>query len=223
MSAQEQDLYRALDCEMVGVGLGGHHSALARVTIVDWNGNTVYDEFVQPTEPVTDYRTFVSGITEDDLADALDLETCRQQVQALLHNKILVGHALKNDLHALDIHHPWQCTRDTAKYEPFMKVRFDDGVLWPRKLRDLVHETLHRDIQLPGQAHSAQQDAVAALQLYKAVRSKWEKVMQYKIQKTAAIIEQANNHHHSDHHQQQQQSSPSRLMPAAPKGVASAA
>ena len=204
MTAEEQDLYRALDCEMVGVGCQGHHSALARVTIVDWHGNAVYDEFVQPSEPVTDYRTFVSGITHHDLEHALDLDTCRAQVQQLLRNKILIGHALKNDLHALNIHHPWQQTRDTAKYEPFMKVRFDDGVLWPRKLRELVQEKLHRDIQAPGQAHSSKEDAVAALQLYKAVRCKWEKVMEYKIQKTAAIIE--GRSHHQEHEPEQYRS-----------------
>jgi RNA exonuclease 4 len=213
MTAEEQDRYRALDCEMVGVGRHGHYSVLARVTIVDWHGNTVYDEFVQPTEHVTDYRTFVSGITQADLEHALDLDTCRAQVQQLIQNKILIGHALKNDLHALSIHHPWQQIRDTAKYEPFMQVRFDDGVLWPRKLRELVQEKLHRDIQAPGQAHSPLEDAVAALQLYKAVRSKWEKVMEYKIQKTAAIIEKKRSHHH-EHHQQHHHPSPA-LSPTA--------
>ena len=190
MSEEMEDRYRALDCEMVGVGYDGLFSALARVTIVDWHGNTVYDTLVQPTDPVTDYRTHISGITAASLIDALDWETCRAQVQQLLHDKILVGHALKNDLHALWIYHPWQQTRDTAKYAPFMKTRFDDGILWPRKLRDLVQEKLHRRIQTPDKAHSPIEDAFAAMQLYKSVRTKWEKVMEYKIQKTAMILEQ---------------------------------
>jgi len=199
LSQEQQAQYLALDCEMVGVGKGGHRSILARVTVVDWNGNTVYDEYVQPTEPVTDYRTFISGITAQDLLSennhAVDLNTCRNQVEQLLHGKILIGHALKNDLHALQIHHPWQNTRDTAKYEPFMKVRFDDGVLWPRKLRDLCAEKLHLDIQRD--VHSPREDAVAALQLYKAVRAKWEKVMAYKIGKTAAIQARQQQQQHT--------------------------
>lgn len=178
---------------MVGVGEGGHRSILARVTLVNWNGEIVYDEFVKPTEEVTDYRTFVSGVTAKSLSEAaLDIETVRQQVMKLLEFKILVGHALKNDLHALNIHHPWQNTRDTAKYQPFQKVRFDDGILWPRKLKDLCLEYLGLDIQWPGQPHSSYQDAWAALELYKLVRPTWEKVMQYKIQKTAAIEAQQN-------------------------------
>jgi len=186
----------ALDCEMVGVGCGGFQSALARVTLVNWNGETVYDEYVQPTEPVTDYRTFVSGITADVLEHAMDLQTCRRQVQALLRDKILVGHALKNDLHALQIQHPWQQTRDTAKYEPFMKVRdgSNDGILWPRRLRELCHEKLHWEIQTG--AHSPAEDAVAALRLYQLVRPKWEKVMAYKIQKTAEMERRQQQEQH---------------------------
>jgi len=182
-----------MDCEMVGVGRFGTQSVLARVTIVDGNCNIVYDEYVQPQQPVTDYRTFVSGITESDLCQhALDFDTVRANVEQLLQGKILVGHALKNDLHALRIHHPWQDTRDTAKYEPFMRVRFaDDGILWPRKLRDLCAQHLQLEIQCDGQPHSPFEDAVAALRLYQKVRAKWEKVMAYKIGKTAALLQAA--------------------------------
>lgn len=177
---------------MVGVGAGGCQSSLARVTCVDWNGTVLYDQLVQPTEPVTDYRTFVSNITAADLesATAVPFAACRTAVSELLKGKTLIGHALKNDLHALQLQHPWQYTRDTAKYEPFMKQRFEDGVWWPRKLKDLVWEHLQQNIQPHGQPHSAYQDAMAALQLYQSVRPKWEKIMTYKIQKTALILEQ---------------------------------
>jgi len=36
----------ALDCEMVGVGFDGEQSALARVSIVDWNGFVLLDTYV---------------------------------------------------------------------------------------------------------------------------------------------------------------------------------
>ena len=187
LTLEEQSQYVAMDCEMVGVGNNGFKSALARVTVVDWNGQVLLDEFIRPDRPVTDYRSFVSGITASDLDNAGDLESCRQKVLQLLRGKILVGHALKNDLMALNIRHPWYMTRDTAKYEPFMKVRFDDGILWPRKLKDLCQEKLQKEIQQPGQPHSPYEDAVAALDLYKKVRRKWEKVMDYKISKTKEI------------------------------------
>mmetsp|Transcript_5141 Transcript_5141/g.14704 ORF Transcript_5141/g.14704 Transcript_5141/m.14704 type:complete len:279 (-) Transcript_5141:124-960(-) len=188
LSLEQQAQYVALDCEMVGTGYRGNKSSVARVTLVGWNGETIYDEFIRQDREVTDYRTFVSGITAEDMESAeLTLEECREQVLDLLEGKFLIGHALKNDLKALDIQHPWFMTRDTAKYEPFQQVRFDDGVLWPRKLKDLAKEKLHRDIQVEGKPHSAYEDALAALDLYRMTRTKWDKVMHYKIQKTLAM------------------------------------
>lgn len=185
---EEQSRYLALDCEMVGVGHGGRKSSVARVTLVDWDGRIVYDEFVQQEQEVTDYRTFVSGITHLDVEDAtLTLEECREHVATMIADKVLVGHALKNDLRGLGLTHPWMSTRDTAKYEPFMQTRFTDNVLWPRKLKDLAFGKLERKIQREGEPHSAYEDAAAAMDLYRTVRRKWEKVMDYKIQKTNEI------------------------------------
>ena len=58
-----------LDCLTVGVGSPGPNSktvwkkgkpsgyeTLARVSIVNENGKVVYDEFVKPSQRVTDYR-----------------------------------------------------------------------------------------------------------------------------------------------------------------------
>lgn len=192
VSLEEQQRYVAIDCEMVGYGYNGCKSMLARVTIIDWNSNILLDEYIKPTKIVTDYRTFVSGITSQHLEgpNALELEVCREKVRNILHDKILIGHALKNDLHALGISHPWYQIRDTGKYEPFMKVRFNDGILWPRKLKELAKEKLQRDIQVEGKAHSPYEDASAALDLYKCVRPKWEKIMTYKVNRTNEILEQ---------------------------------
>lgn len=47
---------------MVGVGKGGKDSILARVAVTDRSGKALMDLYVAPTEDVTDYRTFVTGI-----------------------------------------------------------------------------------------------------------------------------------------------------------------
>jgi len=57
----------AIDCEMVGVGGDDRESVLARVSIVNQHGFCLYDTFVKPTLPVTEYRTEKSGVREDDL------------------------------------------------------------------------------------------------------------------------------------------------------------
>ena len=50
-----------------------------------------------------------------------------------------------------------------------------------------VRVRLHRNIQVDGVPHSSYEDALAALDLYRSCRTKWEKAMEYKIQKTREI------------------------------------
>ena len=59
--------YLALDCEMVGVGIEGTESSLARVSLVNYYGAIQLDEFVRQRERVVDYRTQFSGIRESDM------------------------------------------------------------------------------------------------------------------------------------------------------------
>lgn len=62
--------YVAIDCEMVGVGGPDHErSVLARVSIVNFYGHCVLDVFVRPQERVTDWRTWVSGVSAKDMVN----------------------------------------------------------------------------------------------------------------------------------------------------------
>ena len=193
LTLEQQSRYVAMDCEMVGIGPGGYKSALARVSLVDYNACVLLDTFVKVDEPVTNYRTFVSGVTEEDLISdsAMEEKKCVDLVKKLLEGKILVGHGLKNDLGVLGIDHPWYDIRDTAKYEPFMKKQKKgasaSALPQPRKLKDLALTKLNREIQKEGEAHCSIEDAVAALDLYKKARGKWEDVMEYKITRTMQI------------------------------------
>ena len=54
---------------MVGVGIDGKESMLARVSIVNSFCDTVYDTFVAPMQEVVDYRTEFSGVRPQDLVD----------------------------------------------------------------------------------------------------------------------------------------------------------
>ena len=99
LTPEEKSNYLAIDCEMVGIGPSGYTSRLARVSIVNYDGEIVYDTHVKVDEPVTDYRTFVSGITAEDLQSesAVTFDEAQSQVMSLIQDKILVGHGLKND------------------------------------------------------------------------------------------------------------------------------
>lgn len=122
LNYRERAKYVALDCEMVGVGPFGEKSVLARICVIDWNNTILLDTYVKVDEPVTDYRTFVSGVRSKDINSdsAMSFDTCQHIVTNLLRNKILIGHALENDLKVLGISHPASMMRDTAKYPPFM-------------------------------------------------------------------------------------------------------
>lgn len=166
----------ALDCEMVGIGSSGKQSALARVSLVDWNGSTLLDTFVQVPDRVEDFRTHVSGVTPKHLKSAMSVHTCRQTVADLIRDKILVGHALSNDLKVLMMTHPPRMTRDTARYRPLQRL---GGNKWrPRKLRDLVKEHVDLTIQEEGKSHDSVEDAKATMELFKVVRSEWEATLQ---------------------------------------------
>lgn len=184
--AEYKAKYVALDCEMVGIGSDGKQSALARVSLVDWDGNVLLDTFVQVPARVTDFRTHVSGVTAKDISTkkAMDVSTCRATVAKLLKGKVLVGHALKNDLQALLLQHPKKDIRDTAHYRPFQRL---GGTKWrPRKLRDLVKENLGIAIQVQGEAHDSTIDATSTMELFKRVRDVWEKELAQKDKKKKA-------------------------------------
>ncbi|XP_056699586.1 uncharacterized protein [Spinacia oleracea] len=131
----------AMDCEMVGVSPQGNKSALGRVTLVNKWGNAVYDEFVRPIDRVVDFRTEISGIRPRDLRKAKDFPSVQKKVAELIKGKILVGHALRNDLKALLLSHPKKDLRDTSEYQPFLKESRR------KALRHLAAEFLGVEIQ----------------------------------------------------------------------------
>lgn len=189
---EEKKKYVAIDCEMVGVGMDGKTSALARVSIVNWDFETLLDTFVTVPERVTDFRTWVSGVRAKDIQfgssmnqqNVMEVNACRSLVGKLIKDKIVVGHALKNDFQALMLDHPKTHVRDTAKYRPFMRhVGKNGGKHRARKLRDLVEEKLGRKIQVKGESHNSVDDAIAAMELYKLERVKWENKIASKLKK----------------------------------------
>lgn len=127
MNAKMKSNYIGLDCEMVGIGLSGKQSALARCCMVDFEGEVIYDKYVRPKGFVTDFRTQWSGIRKQDLraGEAITLLECQQNVTALLKDKFLVGHALTNDLDVLMLGHPKKMIRDTACFKPYMRVNLN--------------------------------------------------------------------------------------------------
>lgn len=165
----EAGKYIAIDCEMVGVGpTPDTDSALARVSLVNYHGHQLYDSFVLPKEVITDYRTHVSGITPELLREARTLEVVQADVAKLLDGRILIGHAIKNDLAALLLGHSKRDIRDTSRhfaYKALARGRTPG-------LKKLARQVLGVDIQ--GGEHSSIEDARATMLLFRREKESFE-------------------------------------------------
>ncbi|KAL7218302.1 hypothetical protein ACSBR2_011551 [Camellia fascicularis] len=157
----------AMDCEMVGVSPLGNKSALGRVTLVNKCGNVIYDEYVRPVDRVVDFRTAISGIRPRDLRKAKEFRLVQKKVAELIKGRILVGHALRNDLRALLLSHSKKDLRDTSEYQPFLKEGRS------KALRHLAAEFL--GVKIQNGEHCPVEDARAAMLLYQKFKKEWEK------------------------------------------------
>lgn len=155
---------------MVGVGPNpDRESALARVSIVNYNGDQVYDSYVMPLETVTDWRTHVSGIAPKHMKAARSLKEAQADVSKILKDRILIGHAIRHDLEALMLSHPKRDIRDTARHPPYRKIA---GGSSPR-LKILASELLGFEIQ-DGE-HSSVEDARACMLLFRKDKAAFER------------------------------------------------
>lgn len=158
--------YIALDCEMVGTGPPPHTDhLLARVSLVNFHGEQIYDSYVLPPskDDVKDYRTQFSGIRPHHLEPgyARPFAEVQRDVAKLLEGRVLVGHALKNDLQVLLLSHPKRDMRDTSKHPKFRV----DSKGKPPALRNLAKSELGIKIQM--EEHSSIEDARAAMMLFR--------------------------------------------------------
>lgn len=165
--------YLALDCEMVGAGPPpSETNVLARVSIVNYNGEQIYDSYVLPEIPITDYRTHVSGIRPEHLRPGIarPFKQVRDQVIRLLDGRILVGHALKSDLDVLVLASIISRAniRDTSRYPKYRALASGKTP----SLKKLAKEVLEQEIQTG--EHDSVIDARTAMQLFRRDKADFE-------------------------------------------------
>ncbi|KAI4320657.1 hypothetical protein MLD38_034113 [Melastoma candidum] len=170
----------AMACKMVGGGSDGSLDLCGRVCIIDESENIIFQTYVKPPIPVTNYRYEVTGIRPEMLRDAMGLKHVQKRIQDILCNgepmwkirpgnkcgkaRILVGHGLDHDLDRLQIEYPQSMIRDTEKYPPLMKTsRLSNS------LKYLSQTYLGYDIHAGG-AQDPYDDCIAAMRLYLKMR-----------------------------------------------------
>jgi len=109
---------------------------LARVSIVNYYGNIVFDTLVKPCEShdqkfeVLDYREWITGIKPIDLESAPSFGNIEPILSKIVRGKTIVGHSLDDDLAILklDVDRDELELRDISKMELFMgKIDRDSG------------------------------------------------------------------------------------------------
>ena len=88
---------------MVGVGPDASESVLARVSIVNYHGAIILDRFVRPREKVTDYRTWVSGVREEDLRNG----ECAAGTRAVWSEMLMGLYILNQPRHSPRCNEKW--------------------------------------------------------------------------------------------------------------------
>lgn len=152
----EEPNFYALDCEMVSTTVG---IEIVRVTVINHEGEVVYESKVKPRNPILDYKSKYSGITEECL------KHCKKKLCDVQHdllklfdkNSILIGHSLDSDLKALKMIH--YNVVDTSIIYPH---KYGPPYKWGLKL--LSEQYLQRIIQSE-EGHDSKEDALASLDL----------------------------------------------------------
>ncbi|KAL0108513.1 hypothetical protein PUN28_015210 [Cardiocondyla obscurior] len=149
-----------LDCEMCLTTSG--NLELTRISIVDESMNVIYDTLVKPENPITNYLTRYSGITESMLQDVtVTLHDVQQKLRTLLpSDAILVGQSLNSDLHTLKMMHPYII--DTSVIFNLTGDRYRKT-----KLQILAREFLGEIIQDNKDGHCSTEDSKASMKLVK--------------------------------------------------------
>lgn len=147
----------ALDCEMAFTKCG---MEVIKISVVQMNGNIVYDHFVKPYNTIVDYGTEIHGITEQHLLNATKtLNDVHNDLKEFIHaESIIVGHGVFNDLRIMRFIHK-------RVIDSSIVFSVKDRPRFCFSLKTLARHVLNREFRAPGECHDSVQDASVAMEI----------------------------------------------------------
>jgi len=174
----------AIDCEMMRSNIG---QVLGRVSVVNYEGETIFDTFVCYPKPinVTNTDEEFSGIGWSDIDPqngAQPFSEVQAQLVELLRDRIVIGHDIEKDMKVISMDLPYHIlrlqgvprlptpitfsmtVRDTQKYSGYRQYA-NHGAHQGPSLKNLAMKLLGRPIK-QGRVSSVE-DAVATMEVYR--------------------------------------------------------
>lgn len=149
----------AIDCEMVLCHDGTE--AVVRVCVVDNKLEVKLDTLVNPCKAIADYRTHITAVSKKDLegvtCSLVDVQKSLKKI--LAKGKILVGHSLYRDLHALKF--DYSRVIDTAYIFKYANLPTTASA----SLNSLCESVCGYSVREEGEPHNCLKDAEAAMNL----------------------------------------------------------
>jgi ATP-dependent DNA helicase DinG len=185
--------FAVLDFETTGMSSDKDEIIQTGLALIDEAGAvcSTYASFVRPSKPVPAEITRLTGIRDEDVKDAPELEDVLNDIVPMLQDVILVGHNIEFDAHFL------QAALDKSGYLPFAGRMLDTvelaRLLYPTQpsfsLTSLT-QSLNIEHDRP---HQADSDALATAELFLICLNKLRKLPLFTLQRLSAMFDPDRN------------------------------
>lgn len=159
-------------------------SEIARVSIVNYNGHVVFDDYFKPDGRIKDFLTQFSGVDKWKIRNKKSYPECSEAILKMLRGHRIVGHTLYKDFQCLGLEYDEEIAIDISK---FSKFKEKNGMT--RALRKITKDFVGIDIQTGH--HSSIEDARAALLLFRKFEGEILAEHRIKAIKTKSKVEES--------------------------------
>lgn len=184
--------FAVLDFETTGGQAEDQIIQVGLVIIEDQQIIKRYSSFVKPTIPIPPFITGLTGIDDNSVADAPDLEQVIMELQPLLHDSALVAHNVGFDLAFL------QRALDSSGYLPFSGLVLDTidflRMLFPFIESLQLNHVSHYFQLAHDHPHQADSDAEVTAEIWLRCLNKLRELPLLTLQRLTSLFQQEYTH-----------------------------